>query len=63
MLRRWQGPLPRLCYVTDAGDNETAYYKKVLRRLRHPRTGARLGWQWVVDYYHACQRVWAMAEA
>jgi hypothetical protein len=23
VLRRWQGPLPRLCYVTDAGDNET----------------------------------------
>jgi hypothetical protein len=21
----WDGPLPRLCYVTDAGDNETTY--------------------------------------
>ena len=40
VLRRWQGPLPRLSYVTDAGDNETAYYHKVLRRLRHPLTGA-----------------------
>jgi hypothetical protein len=50
VLRRWQGPRPRLCYVTDAGDNETAYYRKVLRRLRHPRTGARLPWCWVVDY-------------
>lgn len=63
VLRRWQGPLPRLSYVTDAGDNETAYFQKVLRRLRHPRTGERLAWYWVVDYYHASQRLWTMAEA
>ena len=63
VLQRWQGPLPRLCYVTDAGDNETAYYRKVLRRLRHPRTGARLAWCWVLDYYHAAERLGAMAEA
>jgi hypothetical protein len=63
VLRRWQGPLPRLSYVTDAGDNETAYFKKVLRRLRHPRTGARLEWTWVVDYYHASERLGTMAEA
>jgi len=63
ILRRWEGPLPRLCYVTDAGDNETAYYQKVLRRLWHPRTGLPLKWTWVVDYYHASQRLWVMAEA
>jgi hypothetical protein len=63
VLRRWQGPLPRLSYVTDAGDNETAYYRKVLRRLRHPRTGERLSWNWVVDYYHASERLWTMADA
>jgi hypothetical protein len=63
VLRRWEGPLPRLSYVTDAGDNETAYYKKVLRRLRHPRTGVRLEWHWVVDYYHASERLGVMAEA
>jgi hypothetical protein len=63
VLRRWQGPLPRLCYVTDAGDNETAYYHKHLRRLRHPVTGLRLAWVWVVDYYHASERLWTMAEA
>jgi hypothetical protein len=62
VLGRWQGPLPRLCYVTDAGDNETTYYEKVLRRWRHPRTGAPLGWVRVVDYYHASERLWAMAE-
>jgi hypothetical protein len=63
VLQRWQGPLPRLSYVTDAGDNETAYYQKVLRRLRHPVTGQRLEWIWVVDYYHASERLWTMAEA
>jgi hypothetical protein len=63
VFRRWDGPLPRLSYVTDAGDNETAYYRNVLRRLRHPRTGQRLEWTWVVDYYHASERLWQMAEA
>jgi hypothetical protein len=63
VLRRWSEPLPRLSYVTDAGDNETAYYRKVLRRMRHPVTGKRLPWQWVVDYYHASLRLTTMAEA
>jgi hypothetical protein len=63
VLKRWRGALPRLCYVTDAGDNETTYYKKKLRRLRHPLTGQRLDWYWVVDYYHASERLWTMAEA
>jgi hypothetical protein len=63
VLRRWSGPLPRLSYVTDAGDNETAYYRKVLRRMRHPLTGKRLSWQWVVDYYHASLRLTTMADA
>ena len=63
VVQRWQRPLPRLCYVTDAGDNETAYYTNVLRRLRHPRTGERLEWTRVVDFYHASQRLWQMAEA
>lgn len=63
VLRQWDGPLPRLAYVTDAGDHETQYYRKVLRKLRHPLTGKRLVWQWIVDYYHASQRLTAMAEA
>jgi hypothetical protein len=62
VLSRWQGPLPRLSYVTDAGDNETGYYDKVLKRMKHPATGKRLGWVRVVDYYHASERVWKMAE-
>jgi hypothetical protein len=63
VLRRWSGPLPRLCYVTDAGDNETSYYQKTLRRLRHPLTGQRLVWQWVVDYYHVSEQLTTLAEA
>jgi hypothetical protein len=63
VLRRWQRPLPRLCYVTDAGDNETTYYLNVLRRMQHPRTGEKLDWVRVVDYYHASERIWTMAEA
>ena len=63
VLLAWEGPLPRLCYVTDAGDQETAYYRKVLRPMRHPRTGQRLEWFWIVDFFHAAQRVTVMAEA
>jgi hypothetical protein len=63
LLERWQGTLPRLCYVTDAGDNETSYYDDVLRRMKqHPRTGEPLDWIRVVDYYHASERLWKMAE-
>lgn len=62
VLRHWPGPLPRLCYVTDAGDNETAYYDKLLRRMKHPTSGVKLEWIRVVDYYHASERIWTMAE-
>jgi len=63
ILSRWEEPTPRLCYVTDAGDNETAYYREVLRPMAHPRTGQPLEWQWVVDYYHASLRITVLAEA
>jgi len=63
VLRCWDKPLPRLCYVTDAGDNETGYYEDVLRRMKHPRTGERLEWVRVLDYYHATKRLWTMAES
>ena len=62
VLRRWDGSLPRLCYVTDAGDNETKYFHDVLRRMTHPRTHAKLRWQRVVDYNHAMERDWAKSE-
>ena len=63
VLRRWEGPLPRLTYVTDAGESETQYYRRVLGNMAHPRTGEKLPWIRIVDYYHAAQRIWAMAEA
>lgn len=41
--------------------------------MRHPRTGTpatpagipaqRLNWEWLVDYYHACERLTKLAEA
>jgi hypothetical protein len=62
VLVAWQGPLPKLCYVTDAGKSETGYYRRVLVAMRHPVTRERLKWVRVVDYYHASQRVWTMAE-
>src|SRR5258708_2234615 len=62
VLKRWQGPLPHLSYVTDSGDNETTYYDKVLSKMKHPRTGEKLAWQRVADYYHVSERLWTMAE-
>ncbi|OWK45588.1 hypothetical protein [Fimbriiglobus ruber] len=61
VLTRWEGPLPRWCYVTDAGDNETGYYDDVLKGMTHPRTQQVLEWVRVVDYYHASERVWTLA--
>ena len=63
VLRQWTGPPPRLTYLTDAGDSETQYYRRVLRKMKHPRTGERLDWQWIVDFYHAAQRLTTMGEA
>jgi hypothetical protein len=58
VLKQWTGPMPRLVYVTDAGYQQTQYFKKVLRRMRNPRSpGERLTWEWVLDYFHACQYI------
>lgn len=62
VLKQWPGPMPRLSYVTDSGDNETTYYDKVLAKMKHPRTGEKLEWIRVADYYHASERLWKMAE-
>lgn len=62
VLGRWPGSMPRLCYVTDSGDNETTYYDHVLARMKHPRTGIQLEWQRVADFYHASERLWTLAE-
>lgn len=57
-------PLPRLCYVTDAGDNECQYYAKVLCRLRDPRNNRKyLHWHRIVDYFHTTEKITIMGEA
>jgi hypothetical protein len=60
-LRRWEGPMPRLAYVTDAGDNESSFYEDVLKPMKHPVTDALMEWERVVDFYHTMERVWTMA--
>ena len=62
VLHGWQGPLPRLQYVTDGGYHPNEYFVETLQNMVHPRTGQKLEWQWVVDYYHACQYVTKIAE-
>jgi len=64
VLKRWSGPLPRLAYVTDGGYQQTRYFQRVLKRMRHPRDcGQRLKWEWVIDYYHACEYITKLSEA
>ena len=55
---------PRLAYITDGGYHQTQYYRRVLRRMSDPRRpGQRLKWQWVIDYYHASEYIYKLAEA
>lgn len=64
VLATWEGPLPRLVYVTDAGFHCREYFERVLCRMTDPRRpGQLLSWEWVVDYYHACQYVSRLGEA
>jgi hypothetical protein len=63
VLAAWTGATPRLHYVTDAGHHPQDYFRRVLRSLRHPRTGAKLPWTWCVDFYHAAERITTLAEA
>ena len=58
------GPLPRLAYITDGGNHQTRYFRRVLKRMRHPRRpDQRLKWEWVIDYYHACEYIYKLSEA
>jgi len=64
VLRRWPGGPPRLVYVTDKGQAQTDYYRRVLRRMADPRRpGRRLVWEWVLDYFHVCGYVGQLREA
>jgi hypothetical protein len=64
VLRSGTGPTPRLAYVTDGGNHQTQYYRRVLRRMSDPQhPGRRLKWEWVIDYYHVCEYIYKMSEA
>jgi hypothetical protein len=64
VLRGWTGPMPRLAYITDGGNHQTRYYRRVLRRMSDPHhPGRRLRWQWVIDYYHASEYISKLADA
>jgi len=63
VLDRWHGKTPRLVYVTDAGSHPQDFYRYKLCGMTHPRTGELLAWEWIVDYYHACERITKLAEA
>jgi hypothetical protein len=62
-LRAYAGPGPRLAYVTDKGSAPEEFYRRVLRKMKHPRDGKLLAWEWVLDFYHVCGYVGQMAEA
>jgi hypothetical protein len=62
LLERWPGKTPRLVYVTDAGNHPQDFYRSKLCGMKHPRTGEVLIWEWIVDYYHACERITKLAE-
>lgn len=64
VLSQWKGPLPRLVYVTDCGHHPTVYFEEVLSVMINPRRPSEyLAWEWVVDYYHACQYITKLGEA
>lgn len=64
VLARWDGALPKLNYVTDGGHHPTEYFETVLSSMPDPRRpGKTLAWDWIIDYYHACQYITLLAEA
>jgi hypothetical protein len=64
VLKRYPGPTPRLVYVTDKGQAQDEYYKRVLRKMRHPRQPRQhLEWEWVLDFFHVCGYVGQLSEA
>ncbi len=64
VLAAWKGPPLRLVFVTDAGFHCRDYYERTLCRMMDPqRPGQLLQWEWIVDYYHACQYVSRLGEA
>ena len=62
-LTAWQGPVPHLAYITDKGSAPDDYYWRVLKKMKHPREGQPLIWEWVLDFYHVCCYIGKMADA
>jgi len=64
VLSAWEGPPPRLAYITDGGWHPDDYFRRVLRKMADPRRpGQRLAWERVLDFYHACSYLTQLAEA
>jgi hypothetical protein len=63
MMTCWTGALPRWQYVTDGGHHPTEYFRHVLRKMRHPQTNIRLGWEWMIDFFHAAGYLTKLGEA
>jgi hypothetical protein len=64
ILRHWTGTMPRLVYVSDKGQAQDEYYRKTLKKMRHPREPQqRLQWQWVLDFFHVCSYVSKLSAA
>ena len=64
VLSVWEGPTPRLAYVTDGGWHPSDYYRRVLRKMEDPRRpGQKLAWERILDLYHAYGYVTQLAEA
>ena len=62
LLREWDGPWPRLVYITDAGHHPTEYFDTVLTSMPHPRQpGQLLEWTRVVDFFHASEYLGKLA--
>jgi hypothetical protein len=62
VLRAYEGPVPRLAYITDKGSAPDEYYRRVLKKMKHPRDGKPLTWEWVLDFYHVCSYIGKMAD-
>ena len=62
-LLDWHGPPPRLAYITDKGSACDEYFRRVLKKMKHPRDGKPLEWEWVLDFWHVCSYIGKMADA
>jgi hypothetical protein len=63
LLHEWDGPAPRLVYITDAGFHQSDYFEDVLTQMDDPRrAGHKLQWTRIVDFYHASEYIAKLAQ-